>query len=136
VLLGPLLALVVASVVDLRKRQIPDSIPLVLMGWAVATTALGVSSHGWLSLVLGLGFGFAIGALLFWLGGFGGGDAKLLTAMGAVLGVRSLPAFLFYASIAGGVLAAIAVGRGQRQIPYAPAMALGFFFFIMMRGMR
>jgi Flp pilus assembly protein protease CpaA len=86
--------------------------------------------------VLGLGFGFAIGALLFWLGGFGGGDAKLLTAMGAVLGVRSLPAFLFYASIAGGVLAAIAVGRGQRQIPYAPAMALGFFFFIMMRGMR
>ena len=121
-LVVPLLALVLAASFDFWKRQIPDAIPIALVGWAVGTTALGTSSQGWISLALGLGLGFSIGAFLFWLGGFGGGDAKLLAAVGATLGPRALPAFLFYCAIVGGLLAAIALLRGRRDLAYTPAM--------------
>lgn len=135
-LLAPLLALVLAAIIDVRTRQIPDSISIGVLLWAVATTAFGTSSHGWISLVLGLGLGLSVGVLLFWLGGFGGGDVKLLASLGATLGLRAFPAYLFYAAIAGGLLAALALLRGKRDLPYAPAMALGFVMFIMVRGMR
>lgn len=111
-LLVPLLALIVATVFDVWRREIPDSIPILLIGWAVGTTAFGMTSQGWTSLALGAGAGFATGAFLFWLGGFGGGDAKLLAAVGATLGPRALLVFLFYAAIAGGLLAAVAFLRG------------------------
>ena len=135
-LLAPLLALVLATIFDVRTRQIPDSISIGLFVWAVTTTALGMSSHGWISLALGAGAGLSIGTLLFWLGGFGGGDVKLLASLGATLGVRAFPAFLFYAALAGGVLAGIALLRGKRDLAYAPAMALGLVVFMMVRGMR
>ena len=131
-----MLALILATIFDFWKRQIPDSIPIALFGWAVGTTAFGMSSQGWISLALGLGLGFAIGVFLFWLGGFGGGDAKLLAALGATLGPRALPAFLFYVAIAGGLLAAVALLRGKRDLAYAPALALGLLVFMMIRGMR
>ena len=135
-LLVPLLALGLATIFDFWKRQIPDLVPIALVGWAVGSTAFGMSSQGWISMALGLGLGASIGALLFWLGGFGGGDAKLLAAVGATLGLRALPAFLFYVAIAGGLLAGVALVRGKRDVAYAPAMAIGLFVFIMIRGMR
>jgi len=134
--LAPLLALVIASIFDVRTRQIPDSISIGLLLWAVATTALGTSSHGWISLVFGMGLGLSVGVLLFWLGGFGGGDVKLLASLGATLGLRAFPAFLFYAAIAGGLLAALALLRGKRDLAYAPAMALGLAVLMIVRGMR
>ena len=136
VLVVPLLGLILVTIFDFWKRQIPDSIPIALFGWAVGTTAFAMSSQGWVSLALGLGLGFSIGGFLFWLGGFGGGDAKLLAAVGATLGPRALLAFLFYCAIAGGLLAAVALLRGKRDLAYTPAMALGFFVFMMIRGMR
>ena len=133
----PLLALlIIATIFDFRNRQIPDSIPIAILGWAVATTAYGPSSQGWMALALGLGLGFSIGAFLFWLGGFGGGDAKLVAAVGATLGPRSLPAFLLYVAIAGGLLAAVAWWRGKRDLAYTPALALGLFVFMIMRDLR
>ena len=136
VLLVPLLALVLAAIFDFWKRPIPDSIPIAVLAWAAVTTAFGMSSDGWTSLAIGLGLGFAIGAFLFWLGGFGGGDAKLLAAVGVTLGPRALQAFMLYSAIAGGLLAAVALLRGRRDLAYTPAMALGFLVFMMIRGMR
>jgi len=135
-LVVPLLALILATIFDFWKREIPDSIPIALLVWAAGTTAFGVTSQGWASLALGLGLGLGVGAVLFWLGGFGGGDAKLLAAVGAALGPRPFLAFLFCAAIAGGILAAIALARGKRDLAYAPAMALGLVVFMMVRGMR
>jgi prepilin peptidase CpaA len=134
VLLVPLLALVIATLFDVRTRQIPDSISIGVLLWAIAATAFGLSSHGWTSLVFGAGLALSIGVLLFWLGGFGGGDVKLLASLGATLGLQALPAFLFYSAIAGGILAAIALARGKRDLAYAPAMALGWVVFMMVRG--
>lgn len=132
----PLLALTLAATFDFRQRHIPDSIPLALFGWAVITTAFGISSPGWVSLSLGLALGVSLGVFLFWLGGFGGGDVKLLAAVGAVLGPRALLPFLFCTAVAGGLLAAIALLRGKRDLAYAPAMALGMVVLIVIRGTR
>src|SRR4029077_8248448 len=111
----PLLLLVVAAIFDFRQRQIPDWIPIALLAWAIVTTALGSSRHGWVSLLLGLGAAFSLGVLLFWLGGFGGGDAKLIAALGATLGPGEFAVLLFYVAISGGLMAAVALMRGRRD---------------------
>jgi Flp pilus assembly protein protease CpaA len=129
----PLLLLIIAAVVDVRAREIPDAIPLALLGWAIALTASGVSPHGWMLLVLGLVTGLLFGAVVFWLGGFGGGDAKLLVALGATLGPQDFLVFMFYVAVAGGLLAIAALLRGKRDLAYAPIMTLGFAVFMTVR---
>jgi prepilin peptidase CpaA len=123
-----LLALGTAS--DLRRREIPDGIPLALLGVAVCGTALGWSPVGWVSLAAGLALALALGIALGWRGGFAGGDVKVLAALGAVVGPRDLFTLLFYVAIAGAALALVAVRRGQRDLPYMPAMAIGFLIFL------
>lgn len=121
----PLSMLALATLCDLRTREIPDAISLALLGWAVLTTALGWSSLGWLSLTGGLFLGLAIGCLLFALGGWGGGDVKLVAALGALLGPLGLLQAMFWIALAGGLLAVIAAARGQRDYAYVPAIAAG-----------
>jgi prepilin peptidase CpaA len=113
----PLLVLVLATIVDLRRREIPDVLSLLLLGWAIAATALGIAPQGWVSLIFGLG-------------GFGGGDAKLMAALGAVLGPQDYAWFMFYVAMAGGVMALVAISRGKRDLPYAQTMAVGFAVFM------
>jgi prepilin peptidase CpaA len=132
----PLVLVIVATWFDLRRRTIPDAISLALLAWAVLGIALGYSAHGWLSLVVGAATAFALGMLLFWLGAFGGGDVKLIAALGAVLGARDLLPLLFYVAVSGGVLAAAAMLRGRRDIAYAPAIMLGLIMFVVARGLR
>jgi prepilin peptidase CpaA len=126
--------LVVGTVWDLRKREIPDAIPLVLLASAVTSTALGRSPHGWLPLLFGFVLALAIGMLLFWRGGFGGGDVKLLAALGAVVGPVPLFSLLFYVAMAGGLFAVVALARGKSDLAYAPAITLGFLAFAVTRG--
>lgn len=132
----PLALLVLATIFDLRSREIPDWIAIVMLMWALAATASGASPNGWLSLTLGLATGAVLGMVLFWLGGFGGGDAKLLASLGASLGPGAFVVLLFHVALAGGVMAAIAMARDKRDVAYAPAMALGLLVFMIARGMR
>jgi prepilin peptidase CpaA len=122
--------LAIATVYDLREREIPDWLSLVLLGWAVAAVATGLSAVGWLGLVGGAALGLAIGAPLFALGAFGGGDVKLVTALGAALGPAALVATLFWVAIVGGVLALVAKWRGQRDLAYVPAIAIGLLIHL------
>jgi Flp pilus assembly protein protease CpaA len=69
--------------------------------------------------------GFALTAVLFWLGGIGGGDVKLVTALGAWLGPWGLLQALFWIALAGGVLAAVAKWRRQPDFAYVPAILAG-----------
>lgn len=61
---------------------------------------------------------------------FGGGDAKLIAAVGALLGPVGLLFALFWTAVAGGVLALIAMVRGQRDYAYGPAIALGYLAYL------
>jgi prepilin peptidase CpaA len=136
ILWSPLLLLVAAAVADLRRREIPDWIPIALLCWAVGTKVFGAATPGWASIALGFGAGAVLGLLAFWLGAFGGGDAKLLAALGALLGSHDFVVVLFYVALAGGVLGVVAALRGRRDLAYAPAMALGFLVFVITRGVR
>lgn len=94
-----------ACVTDLRTRRIPN---VLTFGAALAGVAYQVASGG----VDGLGnaaLGWLAGALVFIvpfaLGGLGGGDVKLLAALGAWLGPADILWLSLYAGVAGGVMA-------------------------------
>jgi Flp pilus assembly protein protease CpaA len=118
--------LATATVFDLRRREIPDVMPMLLLVVAVLATAIGWSDRGWLSLVEGLSVALAAGGFLFWLGAFGGGDVKIIAGLGAVVGPQALLTIAFYTAIAGGAIAVSAWWRGAREIPYLPAITAGY----------
>jgi prepilin peptidase CpaA len=117
-------------VFDVRSRQIPDTLSVCLLVLAFIATGFHLHRVGWLDLVLGLSLGFMVGLILFRLGGFGGGDVKLLASLGAVLGFKAELGVMFYIAVLGGVFALIAGLRREREFPYAPAIALGLLAFI------
>ncbi|WP_372717898.1 prepilin peptidase [Novipirellula sp.] len=119
-----------ASWHDLRTREIPDWIS-VLIG-AVAITS---SLFGWLGLsivwVLAGGIvGLAIAYALFRFAKLGGGDGKLIIAMGMLVGPVGILIVLFGMAIAGGVLSLIAMLRGQQDYAYVPAITAGFVGYV------
>src|SRR4051794_17061453 len=72
----PLLFVLVATAYDLKTREVPDAIPLSLLGWAVVATAFRLHDVGWASMLGGLAIGLVLSAIFFALGGLGGGDVK------------------------------------------------------------
>jgi len=130
----PLLLLAIATVYDLRSRTIPDWIAVVLLVWSLAGTLAGFEGASWSNLALGLLVGFGLGAGLFWLGALGGGDAKLIAALGAALGPMGLASVLFWMAIVGGLLALVAKWRGRQDLAYVPAIAAGLLIYSIRTG--
>ena len=129
-LLLALLLLTVAAVIDLATREIPDWIPLAIVSTVVVSAFLGVAGIRWWMILSGMALGLGLGWLMFHWAHFGGGDAKLIIAVGAVLGPLGLTIALFWMALAGGVLALIAMARGQRELAYGPAIALGYLGYL------
>jgi Type II secretory pathway, prepilin signal peptidase PulO and related peptidases len=130
--------LLTIALIDLRRLIVPDalSLPLLLagLGLAVATDLSGTMVDPWDAL-LGATLGYGAFALLGrgyervrGMPGLGLGDAKLLAAAGAWVGVAGLPSVVLVAALAGlaGALLAGATER-DRRIPFAPALCLGFW---------
>ena len=114
-----------ALVCDLRTREIPNWIPLVILAWACVATAAGLHKVTWIGLVAGALLGLGLAAAVFYLGGLGGGDVKLLASIGAAVGPWTLLSILVWMAVAGGGLALVAVARGKRDFAYGPAIAIG-----------
>ena len=126
----PLALLFIAVVCDLRSRDIPDALSLLMLAWAavvVVCSANGWNPGGltWGGAVAGLGIGFALAFPLFALGGLGGGDVKLIAALGAAVGPLLLLQTLFWTAIAGGLIAFVVKLRGQKDFAYVPAIFAG-----------
>ena len=104
---------VAACATDLRARRIPN---VLTFGAAATAFVYHAAVAGW----PGLGWaaaGWLAGAALFFpifaLRGMGGGDVKLLAALGAWLGPADALFVGLYGAIAGGVMAlGVAVARG------------------------
>lgn len=114
VLLG--VALSAATVIDLRTGRIPN-----VLTASLAAAGVGLSVLGWSGLsVTGALLGLTIGLLLMLpghlLGATGGGDVKLMAAIGACIGPVAVFSAFLGTALAGGVLAvAVAIRRGQLQ---------------------
>lgn len=74
---------VTAAIADVAWRKIPRLLTTIGL---VAGIAFNAREHLGSSL-LAAAMGFTIGLAFFHLGGIGGGDVKLITALGALLGV-------------------------------------------------
>ncbi len=122
--------LAVAAGFDLHRREIPHTITVLVLLLGLSATAFGWHRVTWFDLGMGFALGFAVGLGLYALGGLAGGDVKLLAAMGAVLGWRAEWGALFYIAVIGGLFAAIAKWRRQKDYAYAPAIALGMLAYI------
>ena len=85
-----LIICVIGSITDLRIREVPDWLNLtgILIGIFVHAIGSVMTLNGWFFLesIFGLGIAFLIGSLMYYGGQWGGGDTKLLTAVGALLG--------------------------------------------------
>ncbi len=103
-----------ACVTDLRSRRIPN---VLTFGGALAALVFHTASTGSAGLLTsfaGWGLGVVFFLLPFVLGGLGGGDIKLLAALGAWLGPGLTLWMAIYTGIAGGVLAlVVALSRGH-----------------------
>jgi len=87
-----------ATISDFKKREIPDWVSYSLIAFALAYRAFVSVYAGWNFLLFGIfGFGvfFVVGNIMYRIG-FGGGDAKLLMALGSILPFSSV----FYENIA------------------------------------
>ncbi len=116
---------IVAAIVDFRTREVPDWIALAILTCAVLATGFAWSEIRWPGLIAGLLLGLACSAAVFYLGGLGGADVKLIAALGAALGPISLLCVLFWTVLAGGLLALAAKSRGRGEFAYVPAIAAG-----------
>ncbi len=131
------LLLLAASACDLQTRRIPNGLCAagVLAGLAGHTDLSGLPGLAW-SL---LGIAAALPLLFLYAArAFGGGDVKLLMAVGALMG----PVFLLWtlgaALFAAGLPALVSVVRRGRltlpplskakRMPFAPAVAAGAAF--------
>jgi prepilin peptidase CpaA len=98
-------AVFLAAVTDVSNRRIPN---IVTAGALVVALLLraGMGYSEFLHGVLGIVAAVAILIPLFAMGGVGGGDAKLLIAVGAFLGPKGFIVALLATAIAGGIMAA------------------------------
>jgi Flp pilus assembly protein protease CpaA len=118
------LVLLVATITDLRRRQVPLWLSL---GFIASGVALGIL-RGPDVLAMSL-LGLVVGTLpvlpFAVLGGFGGADLLLLGAVGACEGWHFVLLAECWTALAGAALALAALWRRQTSVPYVPAILVG-----------
>jgi prepilin peptidase CpaA len=114
------LVLAVAAAVDLRVRRIPNLVsgPAMVTGLVLNTLYFG--ADGLAASAAGLLVAGAVLLAPFALGGIGGGDVKLMSAVGALLGPRLALWGMALGMVLGGiVVAAHAARRGRLEDTFA-----------------
>jgi prepilin peptidase CpaA len=120
---------IVACAFDIRTRRIPNALTFSA---AVAGLMFHVANSGTAGAQLSAS-GWVVGLLMllpfFVLGGMGGGDIKLVAALGAWLGPSQTFWLAIYAGLAGGVLGVItAVSHGYLRTAIANvSMMFGYW---------
>jgi leader peptidase (prepilin peptidase)/N-methyltransferase len=121
--------LIAVTFIDLEYQIIPDEVSL-------GGVALGLALSPWLPIGFdGALIGLATGGGAFFLlaalypGGMGGGDIKLIAAIGAFLGWPGALLTILVASVGGSMVGGAAMafaGKGRSsKIPFGPFLALG-----------
>ena len=124
-----LTGLLIASYTDLKSREVPDWLSYGILSSALGIRLIFSLNGNWNILFSGLfGFGvlFAVGYLFYIVSQWGGGDAKLLMGMGAVIGI-SLPFSALSLNVLWYFLALLLVGS---------IYGLAWMFFLMIKSWK
>jgi prepilin peptidase CpaA len=126
----------VAAIEDLRRRNIPNWVNVGALCATLLYQTLSRGAAGLMIAAAGTAIGFSIFLLFYVLGGMGGGDIKLMAAFGALLGPSGILRAALLTALIGALLAAavLAWNRNQRAIPYAPAIVLGAWLSLLIKG--
>jgi leader peptidase (prepilin peptidase)/N-methyltransferase len=128
-------SLIALTFIDLDTQLLPDSITLPLLWGGLLFNLFGTFTD-LESAVIGAMGGYLILWTVYWLfklvtgkEGMGFGDFKLLAAIGAWLGWKSLPAVILVSAGMGAVIGIILIVLTRRSrgtpIPFGPYLALG-----------
>lgn len=119
-----LIALIIGSYTDIKTREVPDWINygLIFTGVGISLIFSIIKNDFYIlfSSIIGLTLMFGIACLMFYTGQWGGGDSKMLMALGALIGIpirfsvqetlylwmQEMPflfSFLLYAFVIGGI---------------------------------
>ena len=137
--LGALLGwwLLLIAVLDGRHFLLPDSLTLPLLAGGLAA-AYGLVPERWLWHLAGAAVGWLLFAALAWLykrlrgrAGLGGGDARLMAAAGAWVGLEGLASVLLIACFAALLFALLRLkGKARfltRPVPFGAFLAPGIW---------
>lgn len=139
-------AFVVVSFIDFEHQIIPDEITLPGIVLGLAFSAFFPAWHGTdlhLGGVMGSVIGLAVGGGILWIMGvfgewvfkkesMGGGDVKLLAAIGAFIGWHGVLLTIFCASLLGACAGLVMkITRGSERLPFGPYLAVGAVLHIL-----
>ncbi|MFN8059261.1 MAG: A24 family peptidase [Vicinamibacterales bacterium] len=96
-----------AAVVDLRSRRIPNALTVTAAVLGLAWQAATGGTSGLVGSAAGVAIGGAVFFPIFALGGLGGGDVKLMAALGAWVGPIPVLWIAIYTAMAGAMLAVV-----------------------------
>jgi leader peptidase (prepilin peptidase)/N-methyltransferase len=129
-------ALLALSFIDLETHLLPDALTLPLLWGGLVVNSLGLGfarpEDAILGSVLGYGLLWGVNALYRMrahCSGMGGGDFKMMAALGATLGWQALPLVILMASLLG-ILSALPMALKnrslslQQRLPFGPFLAL------------
>lgn len=104
--------IIVCGATDVLYGKIFNAItlPAICLGLAVSAFSGGIAGpRGLVMSLVGAAVGFFPLYIVFRLGGMGGGDVKLMTGIGALMGFPTAAMALFYSILVGGAMALIAL---------------------------
>ena len=108
IIISVIAVVLIAVYSDLRWRKIPNCLTLPAIALGFLLNFLGNSWNGLVFAFLGFLVGMGLLILPYILGGMGGGDVKLMGALGALVGSYSVFNIFLYTSLVGGVIALLA----------------------------
>lgn len=131
--------LIIASFVDIAHQEIPDGIVIALIITGALYTVLDLSN--WLDHVIGFFAGglpllliAVIAQYVFKKEAMGGGDIKLMAALGLIAGWKLILLGLFLGILAGALFSALMMlfkkVKSSQAIPFGPFLAAGFMLSV------
>jgi prepilin peptidase CpaA len=121
----------IAAFWDVRTAKIPNMLTYPAIGIGLGIGLWPGTEPALISSLIGLAVAFLPALLLFATGGIGGGDVKLLAALGALLGYPIILDVLFYSVVAGSGLGLGLVvwhGRGLQTLRELGWLALSVVY--------
>jgi len=105
----------ISAIIDYRVQKIPNLITFPTVVVALLYHFFTNGTDGLIFGVLGLTTGIGLLIIPYILGGMGAGDAKLMGAVGAIIGGKSVFVSFLLTALVGGIYALIIILLNQKQ---------------------